>query len=105
MSAKTGNETLTERVNKLEQIMSKLTNDLQEIHTEIDCAMPKGSIIIWSGSFDDIPKGWQLCDGSDGGPNLGDKFIVGASGSLGTRQTGGSKFHDHVSATYNSVNH
>jgi len=105
---------------KLDQIMSKFTNDLEnvtqeltkqvalnveQIKTEHEHAMPKGSIHMWSGSIDDIPKGWQLCDGSDGGPNLGDKFIVGASGSLGTRQTGGSKFHDHVSATYNSVNH
>merc|ERR1719233_2584557 len=93
MSAKTGNETLTERVNKLEQIMAKLTNDLQETHTEIDRAMPKGSIIIWSGSIDDIPRGWQLCDGSDGAPDLRNKFIVGAVGMFGTNKSGGGVKH------------
>jgi len=97
MSAKTGNETLTERVNKLEQIM--LTNDLQ---TEIDRAMPKGSIIMWSGSIDDIPTGWQLCDGSDGAPDLRNKFIVGAGGKFSTNKSG-DVMDGHRDATINAM--
>ncbi|HQZ60518.1 MAG TPA: hypothetical protein PLQ39_12655, partial [Acinetobacter sp.] len=27
----------------------------------------------------DIPSGWNLCDGTNGTPDLRDKFIVGAS--------------------------
>ncbi len=36
---------------------------------------PINSILIWSGVLADIPKGWQLCDGTNGTPNLLDKFI------------------------------
>ena len=50
--------------------------------------VPKGSIVIWSGSVNDIPAGWVLCDGTNGTPDLRDRFILGAgknysSGSLG----------------------
>jgi hypothetical protein len=38
---------------------------------------PKGGIIMWSGSIDDIPKGWLLCDGTYNTPNLKDTFIMG----------------------------
>lgn len=39
---------------------------------------PKGGIIMWFGSIANIPSGWVLCDGSNGTPDLRDKFIVGA---------------------------
>lgn len=37
-----------------------------------------GMIIMWQGSVPDIPTGWSLCNGSNGTPNLQDKFVVGA---------------------------
>ena len=37
-----------------------------------------GSIVIWSGTIANIPTGWQLCDGTNGSPDLRDKFVVGA---------------------------
>jgi len=40
--------------------------------------VPIGAIIMWSGA--QIPTGWQLCDGTNGTPNLKDRFIVGAGG-------------------------
>ena len=36
-----------------------------------------GSIIAWSGLLVDIPMGWQLCDNTNGTPNLIAKFIRG----------------------------
>jgi hypothetical protein len=39
--------------------------------------MPKGGIIMWSGTIAAIPTGWALCDGANGTPNLSGKFIVG----------------------------
>ncbi|MCX5782726.1 MAG: hypothetical protein NT145_08555 [Elusimicrobia bacterium] len=41
--------------------------------------VPKGAIIMWSGTIANIPAGWRLCDGIDGTPDLTDRFIMGAS--------------------------
>lgn len=48
---------------------------------------PSGGIIMWSGSINDIPNGWLLCNGSNGTPNLTNRFIVGASSDSGTGVT------------------
>jgi microcystin-dependent protein len=40
--------------------------------------LPRGVIVMWSGKIADIPSGWALCDGTNGTPDLRDKFIVGA---------------------------
>ena len=39
-------------------------------------SFPTGGIIMWSGTNASIPLGWSLCDGSNGTPDLTDKFIV-----------------------------
>jgi len=39
--------------------------------------VPKGAIILWSGSAANIPAGWALCDGTRGTPNLQGRFVVG----------------------------
>ena len=49
-----------------------------------------GMILMWSGTIDTIPGGWQLCDGTNGTPNLVDRFIVGAGNSYNVGGTGGS---------------
>lgn len=35
-------------------------------------------IAMWSGTIATIPSGWVLCDGSNGTPDLRDKFVIGA---------------------------
>lgn len=40
--------------------------------------MPPGTIVIWSGSLDDIPSDWILCDGTNKTPKLQGRFILGA---------------------------
>ena len=60
--------------------------------------VPIGGIIKWSGSVASIPVTWQLCDGTNGTPDLRDSFVVGASDIGGTFQvgdTGGATSHDH----------
>lgn len=39
-------------------------------------SVPTGGIIMWSGTIASIPAGWSLCDGSNGTPDLTDKFII-----------------------------
>lgn len=48
--------------------------------------IPKGSIIMFNGLSSEIPKGWHICDGTEGTPNLTGKFIK-ASNTSG--ETGG----------------
>jgi microcystin-dependent protein len=56
-----------------------------------DALFPSGGIIMWSGAVNDIPVGWALRDGSNGTPDLRDRFIVGAGGSYNVGDTGGMK--------------
>jgi hypothetical protein len=44
----------------------------------INSSIPSGIITMWSGSIATIPGGWYLCNGSNGTPDLRNKFIVGA---------------------------
>lgn len=38
--------------------------------------IPQGGIIMWSGTNASIPAGWALCNGSNGTPDLTDKFVI-----------------------------
>lgn len=58
--------------------------------------VPKGTIVMWSGKISDIPYGWALCDGSNGTPNLLDKFVKSVSSASETPgETGGSATTEH----------
>jgi len=41
--------------------------------------MPAGVIVMWSGSIATIPGGFFLCDGTNGTPDLRNRFIIGAN--------------------------
>lgn len=66
-------------------------------------SIPSGLISLWSGSIGSIPTGWNLCDGSNGTPNLTDRFIVGAGSSYAVNGTGGATTASLVTA--NMPNH
>lgn len=40
-----------------------------------DPVIPPGVIVMWSGLISAIPAGWSLCDGTNGTPNLLDRFV------------------------------
>ena len=52
-------------------------------------------VLIWSGSIETIPAGWALCNGSNGTPNLTDRFVRGAGVSFDPGDTGGNITHTH----------
>lgn len=70
--------------------------------------IPSGGIIMWSGAINAIPNGWALCNGSNGTPDLRDRFVVGAGSSYSVGGTGGSKdaivvAHSHTATSTSSV--
>ena len=77
-------------------------------------AFVAGMIMMWSGTIATIPSGWYLCDGSNGTPDLRNKFIIGANADDGgaaktnvtgsATQSGGSKdaivvSHNHTATS------
>lgn len=64
---------------------------------------PVGGIIMWSGAVAAIPTGWGLCNGTNGTPDLRDKFVVGAGSSYAVAAIGGAKdaivvAHNHTAS-------
>lgn len=57
-----------------------------------------GMILEWDGLIADIPDGFSLCDGTNGTPDLRDKFIKGASAGVEAGGEGGCSSHDHAVA-------
>jgi hypothetical protein len=48
--------------------------------------VPRGMIAIWHGTFASIPTGWALCDGTNGTPNLTEKYILGSGSTYNVGQ-------------------
>jgi len=71
--------------------------------TALPTAFVTGMIMLWSGSIASIPSGWALCNGSNGTPDLRDKFIVGAGSTYAVAATGGSADAIVVSHTHTAT--
>ncbi len=61
-----------------------------------DTAIPIGLIVMWAGDIDSIPAGWDLCNGSNGTPDLREKFIRGAPPGEDPGTLGGTIAHSHT---------
>ncbi len=49
--------------------------------------IPRGVIVMWSGTTSDYPEGWAECNGNNGTPNLRSRFIVAAGDGDGKSKT------------------
>lgn len=70
--------------------------------------LPSGAILLWSGSIGSIPSGYVLCNGSNGTPDLRDRFVVGAGTTYAVDASGGSAdaivvSHNHTASSSSSV--
>jgi len=69
----------------------RLSSSAYAFMCEDTVSLPRGAIIMWSGSVISIPAGWALCDGTNGTPNLSGKFVKGIpSSSFNPGTTGGT---------------
>jgi hypothetical protein len=76
-------------------------------------AFVAGMIMMWSGTIATIPSGWVLCNGSNGTPDLRNRFVIGAHSDTtgvayttvtgGNTQTGGTKDAIVVSHTHTAT--
>ncbi|MFA5119284.1 MAG: hypothetical protein WC695_10665 [Candidatus Omnitrophota bacterium] len=69
LEIKVGSEVMAPR-----QRMSSAAYAMRSKHTD---SLPRGVVAMWSGTIAAIPEGWVLCDGTNGTPDLRDKFVVG----------------------------
>ena len=58
-----------------------------------------GMIILWAGAVVDIPSGFVLCDGTNGTPDLRDRFVVGSGTTYNPGDSGGNVNHQHTGTT------
>jgi hypothetical protein len=68
--------------------------------TSTGTTIPTGMISLWYGSIGSVPLGWYLCDGTNGTPDLRDRFVVGAGSTYSVAATGGSADAIVVSHTH-----
>jgi len=67
------------------------TGALEDTGSPASALIPSGGIIMWSGLIASIPTGWALCDGTNGTPDLRNRFVVGAGDQYDRNDTGGSE--------------
>jgi uncharacterized delta-60 repeat protein len=74
----------------IDSVLSNVDAALETVDTFGNFLVPSGGIILWSGAVNAVPEGWFLCDGSNGTPDLRDRFVVGAGSSYTVGGTGGA---------------
>ncbi|MBR0668784.1 hypothetical protein GXW71_30825 [Roseomonas hellenica] len=97
----------------IDQFATETEAAIEEHEERLDAAepflVPVGLIAMWSGAENAVPAGWALCDGSNGTPNLRDKFIMASGPTRPVNSTGGANsvavatdaqgFHAHTGVT------
>jgi hypothetical protein len=73
------------------------------VQTAVGTTIPTGMISLWYGAIGSVPTGWYLCDGSNGTPDLRDKFVVGAGSTYSVASVGGSTDAIVVSHTHTAT--
>lgn len=87
---------LTEWNENSPNVLNQIFSDINDIRTKLNTLRGvflnmRGVIVMWSGLLSQLPEGWVLCDGTNGTPDLRDKFIVGAGREYTIGDTGGAK--------------
>lgn len=70
-----------------------ITGTFYETISEED--MISGMILLWSGEIAAIPAGYKLCDGTNGTPDLRDKFVICAGGTYAKGANANVSTHKH----------
>lgn len=87
------------------ETMPRASLTFQRYSVSSGSSVPAGSIIPWYGNLANIPDGFALCDGTNGTPDLRDRFLVGAGYSYTLGNTGGENSHQLTVAEMPSHQH
>lgn len=59
-------------------------------------AFPRGVILPWYAKSGEFPGGWAVCDGTNGTPDLRDRFLIGVSDMAEVGKSVGKNEHSHT---------
>lgn len=74
----------------LQNSFPNVTGPITATAADLQASVPFGGIILWPFPLASIPTNFHLCDGTNGTPDLRDRFIVGAGFSYGQFTVGGA---------------
>lgn len=86
-----------------------VTGPVTATQAALNAPIPTGIIVMWSGVS--APSGWALCDGTNGTPDLRNRFVVAAGTTYPLNSVGGTTTssaaggHTHTEAAAGSHNH
>lgn len=101
-----GGVNITTAANDMMVVMSLGSGNWQVVAYQKSAnPVPTGVITLWSGAIGAIPSGWALCDGTNGTPDLRDRFVVGAGSSYAVGNTGGAASVTLTTSQIPSHNH
>ena len=95
------------------EMLQQIINNTKNIYERIlvlqslkGGGVPIGAVMIWKGSSSTIPQGFQLADGTNGTPDLRDRFLMGIGASEtddNLLETGGETQHVHSMGTLSNA--
>lgn len=89
---------LTAGFNSLSSTVASFNSRLLSVEgrlVSLEEAIASGIIAVWVGLIENIPTGWGLCNGTNGTPDLRNRFIIGAGSTYVVNAIGGSTSHFH----------
>ena len=94
-------KTATVKIYRSGESTPRIALEVKRLSKEVSASsVPSGTILPWYGNLGNIPDGFVLCNGSNGTPDLRDRFIVGAGNSYGLGAIGGAT---HVQLSWNEM--
>lgn len=97
-----------ENMNYYDSLNKNISKRIDELEARIGkgiAAETVGIILPYVGDLEDIPNGWYLCDGTNGTPDMRDRFITCAGGQYTIGATGGENAHKMTIAEMPSHSH
>lgn len=91
----------TVKIYRSGESIPRISLDIKRLSKEVKSdSVPSGTILPWYGALGSIPIGYVLCNGSNGTPDLRNRFLVGAGSSYSLGNTGGA---DTVTLNTNQI--